>query len=65
MGLHSGIQDAADAVLNKTTGRMQYGGLPLALAKAVADCGHGGMILLSQVRAAGRRRACPLHPEAL
>ncbi len=64
VGMHTGIEDAADAVMNKTTGRMQYGGLPLALAKAVADSGHGGMILLSQVRLAGRWRVCPLrcHP---
>lgn len=49
-GLHSGISEAGDAVTNKTSGRVQYGGVPLATAKAVGDCGRGGMVLLSQVR---------------
>ncbi|KAL6750703.1 nucleotide cyclase [Haematococcus lacustris] len=48
VGLHSGVNEAADAVFNKTTGRMQYGGRPLAMAKAVGDVGQGGMVLLSQ-----------------
>ncbi|KAJ9514245.1 hypothetical protein QJQ45_012245 [Haematococcus lacustris] len=48
VGLHSGVHEAADAVFNKTTGRMQYGGRPLAIAKAVGDVGQGGMVLLSQ-----------------
>ncbi len=57
VGLHSGIRDVQDAVLNKTTGRVQYGGQPLALAKAVADVGHGGMVLLTQA-------SCELLPAA-
>ena len=30
------------------SGRSQYLGFPMALAKAVADCGNGGMILMTQ-----------------
>ncbi|KAL6754411.1 nucleotide cyclase [Haematococcus lacustris] len=48
VGLHSGVHEGSDALLNKTTGRMQYGGRPLAMAKAVGDVGQGGMVLLSQ-----------------
>ncbi|KAJ9532988.1 hypothetical protein QJQ45_018070, partial [Haematococcus lacustris] len=48
VGLHSGVYEGSDALLNKTTGRMQYGGRPLAMAKAVGDVGQGGMVLLSQ-----------------
>jgi hypothetical protein len=49
LGMHSGIHESSDAVFNKTSGRVMYGGLPLATAKAVGDCGQGGMVLLSQV----------------
>ncbi len=47
VGVHAGVPDARDVVLNATTGRTQYTGQPLSTAKAVADCGHGGMVLLS------------------
>ncbi len=47
VGVHTGVPDARDVVLNATTGRTQYTGQPLSTAKAVADCGPGGMVLLS------------------
>ena len=46
--MHSGIDDPADVEVNKTSGRAQYSGPALALAKAVGDSGSGGMVLLSQ-----------------
>lgn len=47
LGLHTGISSAADVIENKVSGRVEYAGVPLALAKAVSDAGHGGMVLLS------------------
>ncbi len=48
MGLHTGVLEPEDASFNKTSGRMEYAGWPLSLAKTVADCGCGGMVLLTQ-----------------
>ncbi len=47
VGLDTGVEDAKDVVVNPTTGRTQYTGRLLCTAKAVAGCGHGGMVLLS------------------
>lgn len=46
--MHAGVHDEADVCMNKVSGRVAYSGISLALAKAVGDCGHGGMVLLSQ-----------------
>ncbi|GLI69572.1 hypothetical protein VaNZ11_014230, partial [Volvox africanus] len=49
MGMHSGLSDITDlAQLNRTANRMQYTGVGLSMAKAVADCAHGGQVLISQ-----------------
>ncbi|GIL47993.1 hypothetical protein Vafri_4714 [Volvox africanus] len=49
MGMHSGLSDITDlAQLNRTANRMQYTGTGLSMAKAVADCAHGGQVLISQ-----------------
>ncbi len=45
--MHTGLHDAKDVVVNATTGRAQYTGRPLITAKAVSDCAHGGMVLIS------------------
>ncbi len=45
--MHTGLHDAKDVVVNATTGRTQYTGPLLSTAKAVADCAHGGMVVLS------------------
>lgn len=42
MGVHSGLEDGADAVcLNRTANRMQYTGFALQMAKAVSGRWHG------------------------
>lgn len=48
IGMHTGVQDKRDVVVNKTSGRVAYNGHSLAIAKAVGDCGHGGMVLMTQ-----------------
>lgn len=45
--MHTGIDNPEDAENDKTTGRTQYGGIPLMTAKTVGDSGHGGMILMT------------------
>jgi class 3 adenylate cyclase len=47
MGLHSGLSDPTQVVINPTTRRTQYSGSFAAAAKHVCDAGHGGQILLS------------------
>ncbi len=44
--MSAGLQEE-DVITNKTTGGLQYTGQALALAKAVADSGQGGMTCLS------------------
>jgi class 3 adenylate cyclase len=48
MGIHSGLHDPAQCTYNKASGRMQYAGAFLSLAKAVSDAADGGMILASE-----------------
>ncbi|EFJ41253.1 hypothetical protein VOLCADRAFT_119755 [Volvox carteri f. nagariensis] len=49
MGMHSGLSETTDmAQLNRTANRMQYTGVGLSMAKAVADCAHGGQVLMSE-----------------
>jgi class 3 adenylate cyclase len=47
MGLHSGLSDPTQVVINPTTRRTHYSGSFAAAAKHVCDAGHGGQILLS------------------
>ncbi|KAG1668809.1 hypothetical protein FOA52_004903 [Chlamydomonas sp. UWO 241] len=46
IGMHSGVQDV-HVERNVTSGRVYFGGMPLALAKAVGDAGAGGMVLMT------------------
>ncbi|KAG2435240.1 hypothetical protein HXX76_007318 [Chlamydomonas incerta] len=50
MGIHSscGSEGEVEVSRNAASGRVQYSGALLRLAKAVSDVGQGGMILLSQ-----------------
>ncbi|KAG2448798.1 hypothetical protein HYH02_006149 [Chlamydomonas schloesseri] len=48
MAVHTGGLSPCDVTRNPTSGRFQYGGAALRLARAVGDVASGGMILLSQ-----------------
>ncbi len=45
VGLHSSL--AAEDVATDRLGNVRFGGTALRTAKLLADCGHGGMVLLS------------------
>ncbi|KAG1669631.1 hypothetical protein FOA52_010791 [Chlamydomonas sp. UWO 241] len=47
IGMHSGVQNS-DVERNATSGRVYFGGAPLAIAKAVGDAGAGGMVLMTK-----------------
>ncbi len=47
VGLHSGLSEE-DVVHGKDKTHPQYVGRALTMAKALCDCGHGGMVLLSE-----------------
>ncbi|KAG1678409.1 hypothetical protein FOA52_015176 [Chlamydomonas sp. UWO 241] len=47
VGMHSGVPRGTEE-RNATSGRVIFGGMPLALAKAIGDAGAGGMVLLTQ-----------------
>ncbi|KAG1655623.1 hypothetical protein FOA52_008837 [Chlamydomonas sp. UWO 241] len=46
IGMHSGVQKV-DVERSVTSGRVYFGGMPLALTKAVGDAGAGGMVLMT------------------
>ncbi|GIL88278.1 hypothetical protein Vretifemale_16198 [Volvox reticuliferus] len=46
MGIHTGA-DLGEVSPNNTTGRTQYSGCFMTVAKAVCDAAHGGQVLLS------------------
>ncbi len=48
MGVHSGLTEEDVATAPGEGRGAQYGGQALVTAKAVCDCGHGGMVLLSE-----------------
>ncbi len=47
VGLHSGLSEE-DVVEDKQTNAVKYVGRALSVAKVLCDCGHGGMVLLSE-----------------
>ncbi|GIL99552.1 hypothetical protein Vretimale_4691, partial [Volvox reticuliferus] len=47
MGLHSGIEDPHAISTNKASGRTQYGGAFLTIAKRTSDAANGGQICLT------------------
>ncbi|KAG1669976.1 hypothetical protein FOA52_016237 [Chlamydomonas sp. UWO 241] len=46
-GMHSGVQKV-DMERNATSGRVVFGGMPLAVTKAIGDAGAGGMTLMTE-----------------
>ncbi len=48
VGLHSGLSEDDVAASQEGKGRVKYVGRALAMAKAMCDSGHGGMVLLSE-----------------
>ncbi|KAJ9512484.1 hypothetical protein QJQ45_018777 [Haematococcus lacustris] len=51
IGIHSGVPAASDITFNRSSGRMQYSGAGLALARAVQGVACGGQVLLSEATA--------------
>ncbi len=48
VGLHSGLSEEDVVEDPEKKARTKYVGRALSMAKAVCDCGHGGMVLLSE-----------------
>lgn len=64
VGLHTGLPSPHDVTTNTASGRVQYTGTPLRLARAVSDAAHGGMILISAATVAALEASSdnPSHP---